>query len=170
MIEKLTLPKLGDTMEQAVIERWLVAEGDRVEKGMAVLEITTEKATLEVTADAAGTLREILAREGETVPVGDTLAIIADAGDEIPESARLRLPPVQQSGDDGSAAPSTGIPAGPGRPAAPPVHIPGVPAAPGPLVSYHDPLLPAEEGGRGQSPRATPSPVSARYAASSPSG
>ena len=79
------LPKLGQTMEEAEIARWLKAEGDQVKRGEVLLEITTDKATLEVESYFTGTLRKILAQEGETLPVGATIALVGDADEPIPE-------------------------------------------------------------------------------------
>jgi len=84
-MQEVFLPKLGQTMEEAEIARWLKAEGERVKRGEVLLEITTDKATLEVESYFTGTLRKILAREGETLPVGTTIALVGDADEPIPE-------------------------------------------------------------------------------------
>ncbi|MCK4261751.1 2-oxo acid dehydrogenase subunit E2 [bacterium] len=85
MVNKVIMPKLGQTMEEGVIERWIKKEGDKVEKGDILLEITTDKATLEVESYAKGVLRKILAQEGETVPVTQVIALIAELDEELPE-------------------------------------------------------------------------------------
>ncbi|MCD5390638.1 2-oxo acid dehydrogenase subunit E2 [candidate division NPL-UPA2 bacterium] len=85
MVSKVIMPKLGQTMEEGVIERWVKKEGDRVEKGDILLEITTDKATLEVESYAGGVLRKILAQEGETVPVTRVIGLIAELDEELPE-------------------------------------------------------------------------------------
>jgi pyruvate dehydrogenase E2 component (dihydrolipoamide acetyltransferase) len=72
-------------MEEGVIERWVKKEGERVEKGDILLEITTDKATLEVESYGSGILRRILSPEGETVPVAQVIALIAEEGEELPE-------------------------------------------------------------------------------------
>lgn len=78
------MPKLGQTMEEGTIERWRVKEGDRVNKGDVILEVTTDKATIEVESYDAGTVLKILRREGETVPVKEVIAYLGEPGEEIP--------------------------------------------------------------------------------------
>jgi pyruvate dehydrogenase E2 component (dihydrolipoamide acetyltransferase) len=83
----LNMPKLGLTMEEGTLVRWLAAAGERVEKGQAVLEVETDKVTLEVAATATGVLGPPLVGEGETVPITTTLARIYAPGEPIPEPA-----------------------------------------------------------------------------------
>ena len=85
MIQKVLLPKLGQTMDAGEIARWLKAEGDPVEKGDILLEITTDKATLEVESYVRGVLRKILAQPGQVVPVNGIIALVADADEPLPE-------------------------------------------------------------------------------------
>ena len=85
MATELKVPKLGMDMEEANILRWLVEEGARVEKGDPVLEIDTDKVSYEVEANADGVIRGLRGEEGETVPVGATLAFIAAPGEEFAE-------------------------------------------------------------------------------------
>jgi pyruvate dehydrogenase E2 component (dihydrolipoamide acetyltransferase) len=87
------MPKLSLTMETGKIVRWLKKEGDKVEKGEPILEIETEKVTVEVEAPASGILHKILAKEGEDVPIQKTIAIIREPGEEIPEE--VAAPPVE---------------------------------------------------------------------------
>lgn len=84
MIKEVIMPKLGQTMEEGIIEKWRKKEGERVEKGEILLEITTDKATLEVESYASGILKKVIAREGETVPVTEIIAYIGEPEDEIP--------------------------------------------------------------------------------------
>jgi len=81
---QITLPRLGQGMESGTIVRWLKAVGDTVEKGEPLFELDTEKVTQEVEADASGVLLEILAGEGEEVPVGKPIAVIGEQGEEPP--------------------------------------------------------------------------------------
>ncbi len=85
MLHRVLLPRLGQTMEEGTIEKWHKREGDPVEKGEVLYELTTDKATLEVEAFVAGTLRKILAAEGETVSVNEVIAIIGDPDEELPD-------------------------------------------------------------------------------------
>lgn len=87
MVSEVIMPKLGQTMEEGKIEKWLKKEGDRVEKGEILLEITTDKATLEVESYGSGLLRKIIVPAGETVPVTTVIGYIADEAEELPETA-----------------------------------------------------------------------------------
>jgi len=77
------MPSLGFDMTEGQLARWLKNEGDPVEKGQAIAEIETEKATVEIEAAAAGILARIIVHAGETVPVGTVIGVIAEAGEEV---------------------------------------------------------------------------------------
>jgi len=85
MAKKVIMPKLGLTMEEGVINKWMVKEGDRIEKGDTVFEVATDKVNMEVEAPASGVLLKILAGEGETIPITQTVAWIGEEGEEVPE-------------------------------------------------------------------------------------
>jgi len=85
MIQKITLPKLGDTVETSTIENWLKKEGDAVAVGDILCEITTDKATLEVESFYRGTLLRIVAPTGKELPVGALIAVLGDPGEKIPD-------------------------------------------------------------------------------------
>ena len=72
-------------MESGVIVRWLKSEGDQVEKGEPLYELDTEKVTQEVEADSSGVLLKILANEGDEIEVGKAIAVIGEAGEDVPE-------------------------------------------------------------------------------------
>jgi len=78
----IVIPKLGLTMEEAEIEAWLKQPGDAVAAGEPVLEVSTDKATVEVEAPASGYLRQTLAEVGAIVPVGGPVGLITDTPDE----------------------------------------------------------------------------------------
>ena len=83
MAEKIEMPKLSDTMEEGVIASWNVKEGDKVESGDVIAEVETDKATMEVEVFDAGTILKILVKEGDAVPLGGTMAIIGEEGEDI---------------------------------------------------------------------------------------
>lgn len=83
MITRVVLPPLSETMIDGLIVRWNKREGDAVEEGEPLYDVDTDKATVEVSAPAAGILRRILVPAGDTVPIGALLAVIAGADDEI---------------------------------------------------------------------------------------
>lgn len=72
----VTLPKLGLTMEEAVVEKWHRRVGERVEQGEELVDIETDKIRTAIEAPVSGVLREIIADEGAEVLVGETLARI----------------------------------------------------------------------------------------------
>src|SRR6266436_603318 len=86
MASEVKLPRLGQGMESGTIVKWLKAEGDQVEKGEPLYELDTDKVTQEVEAEASGLLLKIAVQEGE-VPVGQTIAVIGEAGEDVPEVA-----------------------------------------------------------------------------------
>ena len=83
MSTDVIMPALGFDMTEGLLARWLKNEGDPVEKGQAIAEIETEKATVEIEAAAAGILARIIVHAGETVPVGTVIGVIAEAGEEV---------------------------------------------------------------------------------------
>jgi pyruvate dehydrogenase E2 component (dihydrolipoamide acetyltransferase) len=86
MATEVKLPRLGQGMESGTVVRWLKQEGDRVEKGEPLYELDTEKVTQEVEAESSGVLLKIAVQEGE-VPVGQTVAVIGEEGEEVAEAA-----------------------------------------------------------------------------------
>ena len=68
------MPRLGLTMKEATLLRWLFQEGDSFKEGEVIFEIETDKVTSDIEAPFSGTLRKILVPEGETVPVSTPVA------------------------------------------------------------------------------------------------
>ncbi|MGZ4291235.1 MAG: biotin/lipoyl-containing protein, partial [Gaiellaceae bacterium] len=87
MPSDVIMPALGMAQETGKVLRWLKAEGDSVAKGEALLEIETDKVTVEVEAPADGRLAGIRAAEGDDVPVGETIAVLLAAGESLPDPA-----------------------------------------------------------------------------------
>ena len=83
MATKVIMPKLSPTMEEGQISRWLKKEGDKVAMGEPLAEIDTDKATMEMQALANGVLRKILVNEGQAAPLGELIAIIGEADEDI---------------------------------------------------------------------------------------
>jgi pyruvate dehydrogenase E2 component (dihydrolipoamide acetyltransferase) len=94
MATTVVMPKLGLTMTEGQIEKWLKQEGDHVEKGEPLVEIITEKINFQYESPASGILRRILHHEGEVIPVADPIAIIAEEGEALPEfeAAKPEIP------------------------------------------------------------------------------
>lgn len=74
----VTLPELGDSVGEAIISRWLRFPGDHVTEGEALLEVSTDKVDTEISAPASGRLTDVRTQEGQTLPVGATLAYIEE--------------------------------------------------------------------------------------------
>jgi pyruvate dehydrogenase E2 component (dihydrolipoamide acetyltransferase) len=83
MAQKIEMPKLSDTMEEGVIAKWNVKEGDKVSAGDVIADVETDKATMEVEVFDPGTVLKILVKEGEAVPLGGIMAIIGEEGEDI---------------------------------------------------------------------------------------
>ena len=101
MAFEIIMPQLGLTMEEGTVSSWLKHEGDAVKAGEAILEITTDKLTNEVTSEHDGVLLKIVAQEGEDVPVKGLLGYIGRAGEQV-----------------GGAAAAPAVPFAPAAPAA----------------------------------------------------
>jgi len=84
---EIVVPPLGESIVEATVGRWLKNVGDAVALGDPVVELETDKVNMEVAATAAGVLSEILKRDGETVAIGDALAVVTEgAGTTVPSS------------------------------------------------------------------------------------
>src|SRR6478736_10265872 len=77
----VTMPRLGESVTEGTITRWLKQEGDRVEADEPLLEVSTDKVDTEIPAPAAGVLSRIVVHEDETAEVGSELAVIAGDGE-----------------------------------------------------------------------------------------
>ena len=101
MAVEVYMPKMSDHMESGEILRWIVTEGQTVSQGQPLVEISTDKVTTELEAPASGILKTIRsgAEAGALVPVGETIALIADHPDEdMPELLPLSEPKVTGEG------------------------------------------------------------------------
>ena len=81
MATDIVMPRLSDSMEEGTILRWIKSQGDEVAVGDELVEIETDKANMVYEADAAGTLIEIMAQEGDTLPIGETIARVGEPGE-----------------------------------------------------------------------------------------
>jgi pyruvate dehydrogenase E2 component (dihydrolipoamide acetyltransferase) len=130
MPKDVVMPRLSDTMSEGTVAKWRKRVGDEVKKGEIIAEIETDKATQDLESYDSGILTQILVNEGETVPLGTTIAVIAAPNE------------VQANG--GGAAPAV-----PGAPAAPPPSpTRAAPAAAVPTAAAAAPAPVREEGER----------------------
>src|SRR5450756_1276715 len=121
----VTMPRLGESVSEGTVTRWLKAEGERVEVDEPLLEVSTDKVDTEIPSPAAGTVTKILVGQDETIPVGADLAIISGQAGEAPTAAA----PVQQP------APPAPAPAASPAPAA----VEPAPSAPAPAEAQSAP-------------------------------
>src|SRR5690242_3319582 len=87
MATPVEAPKLGNTVEECLVSRWVKHKGDRVSAGDVVVEIETDKATFEVISPIEGMLLDLFFDEGALVPVFTNLFVVGEAG-ESPEKFR----------------------------------------------------------------------------------
>jgi pyruvate dehydrogenase E2 component (dihydrolipoamide acetyltransferase) len=91
---EVIMPMLGMAQETGKVVRWLKAEGDAVAKAEPLMEVETDKVTVEIEAPAAGTLAGVTASEGEDVPVGRVIAYVLGDGEQLPEEDARNAPAV----------------------------------------------------------------------------
>lgn len=140
MATELVMPRLSDSMEEGTIIQWLKSVGDEVAVGDELVEIETDKANMVYEADAAGTLVEIVANEGDTLPIGETIARVGS-----PDEA-------------GAAAEAAGPVAAEPSPEAPDTSSDEAAAAAGPVATDDSPVSPEDgEPGGATMPRHPPS-------------
>jgi pyruvate dehydrogenase E2 component (dihydrolipoamide acetyltransferase) len=87
MAYEFKLPDLGEGLTEGEVARWLVAEGQEVAEDDPLVEIQTDKTTVEIPSPAAGKVAKILVGEGEVVPVGTVLVVIGDGAAPAPETS-----------------------------------------------------------------------------------
>ncbi|MFH2055598.1 MAG: dihydrolipoyllysine-residue succinyltransferase [bacterium] len=82
MAYRLKVPQMGESVVEGTIGKWFIAVGEEIKKDQPLVEILTDKVNVEVPAESDGVLLEILAKEGELVPVGKEIAVIGEAGEK----------------------------------------------------------------------------------------
>lgn len=95
-IEKITMPKLGESVTEGTISSWLVAPGDKVEKYDALAEVLTDKVTAEVPSSFSGIVKELIAAEDETLEVGEVICTIETTEAGTTESTETSEPKQEQ--------------------------------------------------------------------------
>jgi pyruvate dehydrogenase E2 component (dihydrolipoamide acetyltransferase) len=100
---EITMPRLSDTMSEGTVGKWLKQPGDKVENGEIIAEIETDKATMELQAFESGTLQKILVPEGQTVPIGQPIALIGDGAAEAEAPAAAPSSEQQAPTEEGGA-------------------------------------------------------------------
>lgn len=107
MATAIFMPKNGMAMEEGVLVRWLVKEGDKVEMDQPIMEIETDKITMEDVAPASGTILALYAKDGDTIPVLETMGWIGEPGEKVEApSAAAPAGPTAPENADTAGAPS----------------------------------------------------------------
>lgn len=127
---EIRVPTLGESISEATVGKWLKKPGDAVKADELLVELETDKVTVEVPAPAAGVLEKIAAKEGSTVPVGAVLALLAEGGKGAAvtndKSAKEKPAPAKPTPAPEAKAPARGAKA---AAAAKPASVPPSPAA-----------------------------------------
>lgn len=98
MATDVVMPALGMAQDTGKLLRWLVSEGEAVKEGQPLMEIETDKMTLEMEAPASGILAGIRASPGQEVPVGQVIGFILAPGESLPEVAGKETPARPEDG------------------------------------------------------------------------
>ena len=157
MAFELKMPKLGESVTEGTIGKWLKQPGDKVNKYDLLVEVQTDKVNTEIPSPVAGTLKEVKVEEGQTVPIGTLLAIFdtADGEAAAQPSAAAASAPAQPSSSpqpQASSQPTAAAPK-PSQPA-------GVPPASGRAPSERGPSVPPPAAARPSAPEAPASTAS----------
>jgi pyruvate/2-oxoglutarate dehydrogenase complex dihydrolipoamide acyltransferase (E2) component len=94
MAYEFRLPDLGEGLTEGEVARWLVAEGDEIEEDQPLVEIQTDKTTVEIPSPAAGTVTKILVADGDVVPVGTVLVVIGGDGGAVAAAVESAPAPI----------------------------------------------------------------------------
>ena len=180
MAAEIVMPRLSDSMEEGTILTWMKAPGDEVERGDELVEIETDKANMVYESDSSGTLVEILATEGATLPIGQTIARLGGPDDEVvtatPAAAPASSPGGTDEGGDAASSPAGGPPhapaaVGPGDAGAAAPGIPPAPPVQSVVAAGEAPAAPADLPAAGVAPtvktsggRVIASPIARRIA------
>ena len=96
--KRVVMPQLGESVHEGTISKWLVKPGDKVTEFEPMLEVDTDKVSAEVPAPVTGILKEILAKEGQTVQAGAEIAVVEVGGDgEVQETSPPTGPPAPEA-------------------------------------------------------------------------
>jgi dihydrolipoamide dehydrogenase len=141
MPSEITMPQLSDTMTEGTLIKWNKKEGDKVQAGDQVAEVETDKANMPMEAFESGTLAVLLVKEGDKIPVGGVLGVIATSGEK----------PADIKKQDAAKSPASASQPKPSKPVrtpppaqktpAPPVAASKPPAAPAAPTSYQYDLI-----------------------------
>ena len=169
---ELKMPKLGESVTEGTIGKWLKQPGEKVNKYDLLVEVQTDKVNTEIPSPVAGTLKEVKVDEGQTVPIGTLLATFDTDGDAAAASAAAPQPASAQAAP-AQAAPAQAAPAAQSRPQPTPAQETPRQAPPASPPTAATPRSTSEavppQPTQRQAPAASVSPSSARPSASASS-
>jgi 2-oxoglutarate dehydrogenase E2 component (dihydrolipoamide succinyltransferase) len=138
MATDIVVPALGESVTEATVAKWMKQVGDKVAVDEALLELETDKVSLEVYATQAGTLSEIRAKAGDTVEVGAVVGVIGDGA-----TATSSQQTVVATGPEPIEPTAKPAPAAPAAAASPAIAPPAPPAEVPPVAPQPDRLAPS---------------------------
>ncbi len=157
MATDVIMPQMGESIAEGTITKWLKKVGDSVTRDEPIFEISTDKVDAEIPSPVAGTLLEIKAQEGQTVPINTVVATIGEAGEKAQAAPEAAAPTPSAERSAPAAAPPAPTPAAPAaaaqapRPEPPrtaPAAAPAVPVSSAPVPAARPAPSPAPpEGG-----------------------
>src|SRR3982751_2535433 len=127
MATEVVMPQMGESIAEGTITRWLKKVGEQVERDEPLFEISTDKVDAEIPSPAAGTLTEVLFKEGDTVEVNKVVAYIGEAGEAGAEPPPAEAP--KQEAAAAAAAPASQAAVSAPPPPQPPPAQPAQPPA-----------------------------------------
>ena len=101
----IVVPQLGESVTEATVGQWLKKAGDQVSKDEVLVELETDKVSVEVAATADGTLGEIVANEGDTVEIGAVLGRLGSGSGEAPASEESAPPAAKDESAEDAGEP-----------------------------------------------------------------
>jgi pyruvate dehydrogenase complex dihydrolipoamide acetyltransferase long form len=153
-VYELKMPKLGESVTEGTIGKWLKQPGETVEKYDLLVEVQTDKVNTEIPSPVAGTLKDVKVKEGDTVPIGALLATFDTAEAEAGAGAAPAAPAANSAPTPAAATPE--VPSAPQRPPSQSAPPPQAPSA-APVAA---PPAPAPAAAQGPSSRVATAPSS----------
>jgi len=166
---ELKMPKLGESVTEGTIGKWLRQPGEKVKKYDLLVEVQTDKVNTEIPSPVDGTLKEVKVEEGQTVPIGTLLAVF-ETGDGEVAAATAAQPMASSQPAPSTAAQAQPVPTPP-RPSTPPDSASrgGAPAPTAAPSTQSPQARPAASASAPSAPSAPPAPSAPTGAASAPS-
>src|SRR5947199_1413956 len=109
MDREFKLPDIGEGVQEGEVVKWFVKEGDPIKENDPMVEVMTDKVTVQIPSPVTGKILQLRAKEGEVVKVGNTLVVFGEAGEvspPMPASIKSPLPPAPTTRSAASIVPS----------------------------------------------------------------